>query len=230
MNARQNRYAMLVCSLPALPSRLFTEHRTPISRLQLDRRLVLLTAEDAELLSSVEAVLHWDRLPLDMSEHQAVADFRATLAALPAGMVREVVRWRLEDRTLMAALRRRQRGRPAPEKNEDWGCGRWVGRIRQAWREPTFGLAHRFPWAAEAARRLAAGDSTGLERLLLGHTWDGLGRLGEPHHFDFEAVLVYVLKWDIIRRWSSYNGEAARRRFMDLSDAGMGSQPVLFAR
>jgi hypothetical protein len=224
----RNRYAMLVCSLPSLPPTLFAERQTPISRLQLDRRLALLTPADAARLSTLEAVLQWDRLPLDLSDRQAVSDFRAVLAALPPGLPRATAQWRLEDRTLLAALRRRHLGRPAPEKGEDWGCGRWVERIRNAWHEPVFGLERLFPWAGEAARLLAAGDSPGLERLLLGHTWAGLGRLGANHHFDFEAVLIYVLKWDIIRRWSSYNGVAALRRFMDLSDAGMEGREALF--
>ena len=42
MRDGRNRYAMLVCSLPALPTNLFGERQTPISRLQLDRRLALL--------------------------------------------------------------------------------------------------------------------------------------------------------------------------------------------
>jgi hypothetical protein len=230
VSSGRNRYTMLVCSLPALPANLFSERQTPISRLQLDRRLALLEPEDARLLAAVEGVLHWDRLPLALSDQQVVADFRATLAALPPGLVREVVTWRLEERTLLAALRRRHLGSPAPAKGEDWGCGRWLERIQRTWQEPVFGLERLFPWLAEAARLLAEGDTPGLERLLLGHTWERLGRLGAGHHFDFAAVLIYVLKWDILRRWSSYNGEAALRRFRDLSDAGLAGRTALFAQ
>jgi len=224
----RNRYAMLVCSLPALPTNLFGERQTPISRLQLDRRLALLDSGDAGLLAAVEGVLHWDRLPLALSDRQAVMSFHATLAELPPGLVREVVTWRLEERTLLAALRRRHLGHPAPAPGEDWGCGRWLERIQRFWQEPAFGLERLFPWLAEAASLLAEGDTPGLERLLLGHTWERLGRLGAGHHFDFAAVLVYVLKWDIIRRWSSYNGELALRRFMELSDAGLKGHEALF--
>jgi hypothetical protein len=221
---------MLMCALPALPAALFSEHQTPISRLQLDRRLALLTPEDARHLSALEDVLHWDRLPLDLSDGEAVRVFRARLASLPPGLLRDLATWRLEDRTLLAALRRRHLGRPAPSPKEDWGCGGWVDRIERAWHEPVFGLERIFPWAAEAARLLAAGDSPGLERLLLGHTWETLGRMGAGHYFDFAAVAIYVLKWDILRRWSSYNGVAALRRFMDLSDAGQGERRPLVRR
>lgn len=220
---------MLMCALPALPAVLFSEHQTPISRLRLDRRLALLAPEDARQLSLLEDVLHWDRLPLDLSDAQVVKNFRAALATLPPGLPREVARWRLEDRTLLAALRRRHLGRPAPAAKENWGCGAWVERIERAWQEPAFGLERVFPWAGEAAHLLAAGDSPGLERLLLGHTWETLGRLGAGHYFDFAAVAIYVLKWDILRRWSTYNGVAAGRRFMELSDAGLGGRHARFA-
>lgn len=223
MSAGRNRYAMLMCSLPVLPTNLFSERHTPISRLQLDRRLSLLEAEDAHRLAAVEDVLHWNRLPLDLSDRQALALYRSTAASLPPGPLQEVVRWRLEERTLIAALRRRQLGRPAPMKNEEWGCGRWLLRIQQAWHEPAFGLERQFPWLGEAARRLAANDVPGLEHLLLGHAWQVLGRMNAGHHFDFPAVLFYVLKWDILHRWSNYNGEAALRRFMKLSDAGLAN-------
>jgi hypothetical protein len=225
----RNRYAMLICALPALPPVLFSEHQTPISRLQLDRRLALLTPEDARQLSALEDILHWDRLPLDLSEGAAVRAFHDRLACLSPGLPRTLAVWRLEDRTLLAALRRRQLGRPAPVPGEEWGYGRWLGRIQRSWHEPVFGLERVFPWAGEAARLLAAGDSPGLERLLLGHTWDGLGRLAAGHYFDFAAVAVYVLKWDILRRWCAYNGVAALRRFLDLSDAALAGRQALFA-
>lgn len=229
MNPGRNRYAMLVCGLPALPQALFGEHLAPISRLQLDRRLALLTPEDARQLATLEDVLHWDRLSLNLSDAQAVQAFRAGMASLPPGLPRAVAQWRLEDRTVLAALRRRHLGRPAPAPGELWGCGRLLERIQRAWHEPVFGLERHLPWAAEAARLLASGDSSGLERLLLGHTWDGLGRQGAGHYFDFEAVAIYVLKWDILRRWSGYNGVAALRRFMELSDAGLDGRQALFA-
>ncbi len=229
MNPARNRYAMLVCALPALPPALFSEHQTPISRLQLDRRLALLDPGDARQLSRLEDVLNWDRLPLEWSDTRTAGHFRAALADLPPGPLRDIARWRLEDRTLLAALRRRHLGRPAPAAKEDWGCGRWVDRIRRSWHEPAFGLERVFPWAGEATRFLAAGDAAGLERLLLGHTWETLGRLGAGHHFDFPAVAIYVLKWDILRRWCAYNGVAALRRFLDLSDAGLAGRRALFA-
>lgn len=229
MKPGRSRYAMLVCALPALPATLFTERQTPISRLQLDRRLALLAPEDARRLSALEDVLHWDRLPMGLDDGRVAREFRATLASLPPGLPRDVARWRLEDRTLLAALRRRQLGRPAPAPGEDWGCGNRVEHIRRAWHEPVFGLERLFPWAGEAARLLKVGDALGLERLLLGHTWEGLSRLGAGHYFDFEAVAIYVLKWDILRRWTACNGVTALRRFQDLADAALGEGHVPFA-
>jgi hypothetical protein len=34
-------------------------------------------------------------------------------------------------------------------------------------------------------------------------------------------VVIYVLKWNIVDRWGRYNGEAALRRFDELTDASL---------
>jgi hypothetical protein len=225
-----DRYATLVCSLPALPADLFATKHVPLSRLQLDRLLRMLEPEHATLLQQVESVLHWDRLPMGVSDPQVLAAFRKTLASMPEGLPRSIALWRLDVRTVVAALRRRDRKEPPPGPGVDWGYGGWVDHLRRHWTETHFKLERMYPWLPEARKLLDAGDHLGLERLLLGETWDRLGRDAGGHYFDFEAVLVYVLKWDIIRRWSTYNGFAAEGRFRDLADAGLGEHARLFDR
>lgn len=134
--------------------------------------------------------------------------------------VRDLVTWRLELRTLMAALRRRRRGDPAPV-DDRWGFGRWLGQIRRNWGESGFRLEGAFPWLPEANRLMDAGDAVGLERLLLVTNWNHLERISDGHHFDFEAVVIYVMRWDLVARWTSYEGEQAARRFDALVAAGM---------
>lgn len=217
------RYVMLISSLPALPPTPFAAKQTPLSRLQLERRLADLAPDDARQLALIEDIVHWNRLPMSQSDAAVLAQAEATLATLPEGVLRELLHWRLELRTLLAALRRRQRGLPAPAAGERWGYGRWSDVIRRHWREPTFALERLLPWLPEVARLLAAGDSLALEQALLALTWEQAGRLGAGHYFDFPAVVVYVLKWNIIDRWTRYNGTAAARRFEELLETALAS-------
>ena len=66
------------------------------------------------------------------------------------------------------------------------------------------------------------GDTIALERLVLDEADKRLRRLAGEHLFDFEAVVIYVLQWSMVDRWSRYNSEAAVRRFDDLTESGLG--------
>jgi hypothetical protein len=43
----------------------------------------------------------------------------------------------------------------------------------------------------------------------------------DGHYLDFEAVVIYVLRWDMIARWTTYDGEEAARRFDELVEQAM---------
>jgi hypothetical protein len=126
---------------------------------------------------------------------------------------------RLEIRTLMTALRRRNRGENAPAPKTPWGYGRFVETIRANWTVSDFGVGRSFPWVLKAKEKLEAGDARGLEAIVLQAAWDAGARHLAGHAFDFEAVAFYVLRWSLIDRWSRYDATAAAARFTDLLDA-----------
>lgn len=214
-------YAMLVCYLPPLPVSPFATRQAPLSRLQLDRRLALLSAEDAGQLATLESMAHWDRIPLATSEQHFLAEAQHTLHRLSRPTLREMLRWRLELRTLVGALRRRHRGLPAPGPEEGFGFGQCVDAIRRHWEEPDFRLGHRHPWVSAANDQLRAGNHNGLERLLFSVVWDHYTRLAWDHHFDFEAIVLYVLRWNLIDRLTRHDAKAATQRFKALLAQGL---------
>lgn len=216
-----NAYVMLISSLPK-PEPIFIAKQTPLSRLKLDQRLRVLTPGHAAVLREVEDALRWDHLPIELSDVEVVDRGRKALAQIDNEVLTRIIRDRLEIRTCVAALRRRQRGEAAPSAGTRWGVGRWVNHIARYWTEPTFRLDGVFPWLREADRLLKDGDSMALERLLLQESWQKLVRQAGEHQFDFEAAVIYVLKWNIVNRWTKYNSEAAARRFQDLTEAGLG--------
>lgn len=224
---RANRYVMLISSLPRLGP-LFGPGQPPLSRYRLERRLALLEPRDARTLALIEDLLHWDRLPLAGADASLVERAGAVLAELDDPLLAALVTERLELRTTLAALRRRRRGDPPPERGEPWGLGRWTDHIRRHWQEPHFRLEPMQPWVVEAKALLDAGDSRALERALLALVWERLGRAGEGHYFDLPAVVVYVLRWSVIARWTGYDGPAAAERFGELVAEGLGAYRGLF--
>ncbi len=222
-------YITLVASLPALGD-LFAAKQTPISRLRLDQRLRGLADPDARLLADILDLLGWDRLRLQVSDAELVSRGEALMARLHCATLRQLVTHRLEMRTLLAALRRRQRGEAAPPPGAVRGFGRWVATIRQNWQEPGFGVARPFPWVLEAAEHLRNDDPVGLERLIMAEIWRTTGRFAVGHDFDFTAVVIYCLRFQLVERRVAYDAEAATRRFVALVAASRGDLAIPTAR
>ena len=205
--------------------RMFGARQTPLSRFQLDQRLAWLAAEDKAQLDAIESLLQWRRQLLGANDEVFLELARKTIREIDNQLLHDIVVSRLEARTLIAALRRRKLGSAAPSARESWGFGRWLEVIRRHWSDSDFGLGRVYPWAADADRKLREGDSVGLERLFMGHAWDELARMGAGHYFDFEAVAVYTLRWDLINRWTRKDAEQARLRILDLVEDGLESKP-----
>jgi hypothetical protein len=215
-----HRYAMLISSLPYRAS-LFDAKRAPLSRIRLRQRQRLLDEADRACLRTLANLLEWSRQGIERSDEAIIADAKAELPKLDNEFARELAIWRLEFRTVVAALRRRHRGQAAPSRRDGWGYGRWLAHIRCHWNEPQFGLERLYPWLSEARTMLEAGDALGLERLLLNAVWEHLDRVANGHHFDFEAVLIYSMRWDLIARWTACHGDEAMARFDEMVREGL---------
>jgi DNA-binding Lrp family transcriptional regulator len=218
-------YLTLMASLPWLPP-LHAARQLPISRRRLERRLEMLEAEDAGLLHRIEAVVQWDRLGMHDSDAEIVRKAEALLPEIAVPALRDYLAWRLEVRTLVAALRRRAAGRPAPARGEAWGIGPATERIRRNWDDPDFGLGRSHPWLAEVRGLYAEGETLTLERRLMDLVWARTSRAAEGHEFDFPAVAFYLLRWHLLQRWTSYDRPSAERRFAALLDEALGRPAV----
>lgn len=216
-----DRYFTLMASLPALPP-LFSERRPPCSRYRLEERLRMLESEDARDLEQLGRLMMWASLPLDISDRDVVAMAKTVTREIESSLLREVAEWRIELRTVVAAIRRRAAGEPAPAKDEVWGFGRWTRILEKNWQKTDFGLSDALPWIVEFNERIEKMDSLGFEKSLLQLVWTYLSRKAEGHYFDFEAVALYVQRWDVIHRWSMYDATDAAKRFDELMRASWG--------
>lgn len=219
------KYTMLLSSLPKHPVDLFAAKHATLSSLQLQRRLVLLDERDAKDLASIESVLHWSEHPMG-PDAEVIAQGEKVLAQVRNDFLRQVVIWRLEQRTVLAALRHRQLGLPRPQRGTVWGFGQWTGLIEANWERPDFGLGRRIPWIVPMQELLVANKTLELEKFVLNLIWKHYGRLKHNHYFDFEAVVIYVFRWDIINRWLHYRSQQAVEHFDELLIAGLGSFAV----
>ncbi len=223
-------YIMLISSLPHLPS-LFTVRETPLSRLQLNRRLRMLEAADAVTLRHIQTLMSWSHPPQEISDPQLVDSFERLMVELDhRGCFQTLISSRFELLTVVAALRRRQRGESAPTPGARWGDPRWVSHIGRHWDEPAFGLEVAFPWILDAARYLEGSDPVGLERLLMTIAWQHLARASEGHYFDFAAVVIYTLRFELIEYWSGWDKHTAKAHFQELLEAGYGDYRHRYVR
>ncbi len=211
-------YYDLVASLPHLPYFERAE-RLPITRLRLDQRLRLLKPEHADQLARAQSLVRWrpDRL-LRKTDAAQAADYAALMASPLDRPLREYVEFRMDQQTLLAALRRKRDALGLREGSAPWGVGPRVPHVQRYWDEPDFRLGLLYPWLPQARDLLAAGDARGLERLLMDGAWRRLDRHAEQHTFGFEAVFSYFFKWDILRAWLACDAEHGKTRFRDLVD------------
>lgn len=222
--ADPDAYVALITSLPG-SERLFVAKVPPLSRIRLDRRLRALSPEDANTLRILEDVLSWDAYATDATDAEVFERGRQALKDVSQPTLRSLLEQRLEMRTAMAAIRLRLAGQSSPGTH--WGFGRFRNQIKTHWNDPGFGLDRVYPWIKDAQNLAQSHDALGLERLVLEQSYRLMQRHAAAHHFDFEAVAIYVLVWNIFDRWAHSNAEAASRRFTALTQAALADHPEL---
>ena len=220
-------YYTIVASLPALP-RFDQTDRLPITRERLRQRLSMLTPDDAQLYESAAEFLAWQRQSATRTDQEMVTNFKRLEERIALPTLQSIFDFPIDQRTIMAALRRRFLGLPAPAAGEPWGVGRYVNHIERNWDHPHFKLSAVYPWIVQARTHLEAGETLALERLLKNTLWDHVERSVPAYEFGFSAVLIYIIKWDILDLWLSYNIEDAKVRFEELVTEVTDEQPKIF--
>jgi hypothetical protein len=215
-------YHTLIASLPPLPPR-FDVRRDPISALRLEQRLRMLEEDDAAIIEQWRGFVQWDRQPLDRTDEEFIAKYDELMRNISNTTLREMIQIRIDTRTIVSAIRRRRAGMPPPT-----GAGQWVDHIRRNYGEPEFKLAGQYSWVGAFDQLLAAGDAMGAERLLLGTNYTQWSQMAEHYTFSFEAILLYLARWEIIDRWTSGDAQAGQLRFQSILTETLGDHAQLF--
>ena len=225
MKRRSNSYHMLVSSLPALPPR-FDVDRLPITFERLQGRLRMLEPEDAEEIERMLAVLRWGRQFEEPSDIAVVQRYDALMHDITHPLVRDILEYGMDARMIAVALRCRRRGLALPTV----GVGQWFDHIRHNFNQSDFKLGQVFPWIPEAERLLTQGDLLSLYRqYVLGATWTYLKKRAEDYYFSFEAVVLYIARWDIIRHWQQLQAERGRAMFETLVTEALGEYANIYS-
>lgn len=211
------QYYMLVASLPHLPH--FTKaDRLPINPQRLRWRRAALEPQDASDLDEGLNLLHWPRHPLERTDVEVDAQYRAAMNRIRNPIVRPFVDQMMGSRSVMAGLRRKQLQKPAATGEERCGVGRWNGLVRNRWEREDFGLSALFSWIPQARTMLAQGQAAELERLQMETDWREASRIADADPFAFPAVFAYLIKWDILSRWLSRDATKATEVFTQMVD------------
>jgi len=213
---------MLMSSLPRHDNNLDKEKIVPLSRIQLDKRLAILDEKDLADLLKIEGLLHWSHMNEDIDQ-VFVNRTTESIESIDNTFIKSIVIWRLEIRIILAAIRMRHQGLKHAPTKEQLGFDYWNYYISNYWNEVDFGLGKQLPWLAQANEYLVTNQSLQLEKLLYKVVWEHYHRQNFAHYFDFEAVIIYVLRWDIVSRWIKKNNELAIKRFDSLVETGLQS-------
>lgn len=214
----QTDYAMLMASLPPHALSLWDSKNKRLSRVQLDRHLSLLNSKDKQTLDEIQAVLLWAKMS---SIEHAEKQVEQLLSELNNSFLADVVIWRLQIRTIMAAIRYRKLNQSATAAADFRGYEGVTSHIKKNWQSDDFTLSHRFPWLKEANQLFNANETVNLEKLLLNLSWQHYEKIGQGHYFDFEAVIIYVLRWDINDRWAKNDEKKAIQQFEKLVEQAL---------
>ena len=109
----------------------------------------------------------------------------------------------------------RKRGeRPQPEV--PWGVTRWTRTIEAHWDDNDLGVKSIYPWVEKARALIDSGEALELERMLINVVWRKLTEIEGRAPFGFERVIAFVVKWEFVKRWLTYDAGAAKDRFQGL--------------
>jgi hypothetical protein len=222
--AGSNTYHMLICSLPALPPR-FDAGRLPITLERLQGRLRMLEPEDAREIKRMLEILGWSRQYAEQSDAVVVKHYDELMQEVRHPLVREAIAVGMDVRMIVAALRRRRSGLGPP----DIGLGQWFEQIRRHFRQTDLGLGNVYPWIPQFDQMLKQRDSLNLYRNILRATWMYFKKRSEDYYFSFEAVVLYIARWDIIRHWQQLEAERGRGVFEALVTEALGEHAKLYS-
>ena len=217
-------YYTLMGSLPALPSNFVDAERVPISRSSLDERLKMLTDHDGVVIQAMTDFLVWERQPIEHSDEEVVRHYEQFMQTIRDAFAKSLIREVMVVRTIFAGLRCRRLSLDPPT-----GVSAVAKQMAQHWSHPDFRLGTHFPWITEVDELLRGDAPFDLEQTRYEVFWRRIKSLSDQYYFSFEAVVLYLMRWEILYRWTRRDAAVGREKFEQLVTAALGSYATMFA-
>jgi hypothetical protein len=221
--ARSTTYYTLIGSLPALPRHFEEADRVPISKLRLTERLRMLQPSDAATVEAMTDFLAWERQPLERTDEDVGRRFNQFMAAVDDQFAQDLIRHVVNVRSIIAAIRCRRMKLDPPV-----GVEPVASHIVRNWNHPDFRLGNKYPWISEVDTQLNSESPFDLERTILNIAWRYAKRLADQFQFSFEAVVLYMIRWEMVYRWTQRNAAAGQEKFEQLVSEAMGEYAEMF--
>jgi hypothetical protein len=221
--AHNTTYYTLIGSLPALPRHFEEAERVPISRLGLAERLKMLEPHDAKVIEEMADFLAWERQPLERTDEDVGRRFNQFMAAVDDQFAQDLIRHVVNVRSIIAAIRCRRMKLDPPG-----GVEPLASHIAGNWNHADFRLGSRYPWIGEVDAQLNSEAPFDLERTILNIGWRYTRQLADQFQFSFEAVVLYLIRWEMVYRWTQRNAAAGQEKFEQLVSEAMGEHVGMF--
>lgn len=196
------QYYTLLSSLPRLKNK-FKVEQTPISGMQLDKRLCLLEKDDKNLLYHIEWVL-WKSIFMPLLSVSDIQIKISYISSKATPTIIALINSFLNVRSIIAALRIRFLNNTDTLKNEIDLCD-WKRNIIKHWHKDDFNLSGVYPDITELVGHIKSNNVLAVEDYFLTKLWTILTHAERRHYFDFEAIVIYLIRWDIVDYWSQLN-------------------------
>ena len=167
--------------------------------------------------------LTWERQPLEQTDDEVLKKYDRFLDIVHHGFAQNLIQQALAARTILAALRHRRLKMEPPK-----GLEPLASTISNNWKQPDFGLGTQYRWIIEFDELLTGDTPFDLERKTLEVTWSYAKRLADSYQFSFEAVLLYLIRWEVVYRWTRRDATVGQRRFDELVAEAMGEYTEMF--
>lgn len=196
------RTMTFMASIPGFSKQLETAVVLPISPLQLNQRLSVLD-EGAEFVRDFEKSLFgFSSAPDEVFLKNAKQALDA--AALVSEQTVAATRFLIEQRLLIGLIRRSLLDKGLPDNFTSWidflpdGA---YGIAKSNSKSKDFGLSVFGSHLAKLIDHLETDEAILAEELILRHEWQTISQMAFSTTFNMEAVLLYVMKWHILRQW-----------------------------
>lgn len=183
----------------------------------------MLQPHDARVIEEMSEFLAWERQPLERTDQDVVNRFNQFMAIVDNQFAKELIRYAVKVRLIIAALRCRRLKLDPPV-----GIEPISSRISGGWSHPDFQMGNEFPWIGELDAKLKSDAPFDLERMILNIVWRYTGQLADQFHFTFEAVMLYLVRWEGVYRWTQRNAAVGQEKFEQLVTETMGEYAEMF--